>query len=369
MTNKHLLHFLHSTKFNFFGNKVKGKYIVIESDDWGAIRTPSKEIKQQIEQNFPDFSKSPYAVDGLASSNDLDFLFNELLSFKDFLGNHPKFTANVIVANPDFQKIKESEFNVFHFETIDKTFNKLPSHSNNLEKWKEAERSGVFIPQFHGREHLNYFRWLKSLRESKDYTRYFFDFGMTYSGVGDYSFMEAFDWSDKSEIEDNKKVIKEGLVIFESLFGKVSKSFIAPCYNWDPDIEDALFANSVKWIQGTQFQLAPTGIFNQYRKIKHNFGDKSVSGIRYSKRNVFFEPTLAPQNDWVNNALARISNAFLFHKPAVICSHRINYVGFIDENNRDRNLKLLNELLKQILKRWPDVRFISSQDYDEILVK
>lgn len=361
-----LPYFFQSVKFNFSGANVSQKYIIFESDDWGAIRTSSHEFKKQIEEKFPDFSKSPYAVDGLASAEDLELLFGVLSSFRDESGQYPKFTANVIVANPDFKKIKESNFERYYFETVEETFSKSSAHNNNLSLWKEGENLGLFIPQFHGREHLNFGRWLSALRNDKNYTRYFFEKGMTYSGVGDYSFMEAFDWSHPKEIESNNNVITEGLKIFENLFGKKSTSFIAPCYNWDPNVEDTLKQNGVDWIQGIQYQLAPTGEFGKYKRIKHYFGEKSESGIKYSIRNVFFEPTLAPQKDWVNNALARISNAFLFSKPAVICSHRVNYVGFIDKNNRDRNLKLLQELLKQILKKWPDVKFVSSQDYNKI---
>lgn len=366
--NKSFLHGLHSTKFNFSGRRVKGRYIIFESDDWGAIRTPSKEIKNRIQSRFPNFGDSPYAVDGLASSEDLDFLFNLLVSFNDAFGEHPKITANVIVGNPDFNKIKEAQFTEFFYESIEDTFSRLTTHQDNLKKWRKAESQRIFVTQFHGREHLNYNRWLNALRADIDHTRYYFDLGMTYSGVGDYSFMEAYDWSDKSEVHEKKIIISDGLNLFEKLFNKRSTSFIAPCYNWDLDIESCLYDNDVRWIQGTKYQLAPTGTFNKYKKIKHSFGEKSSSGVRYSIRNVFFEPSLAPQNDWVDNALARISNAFLFGKPAVVSTHRLNYVGFIDERNRDNNLKLLNNLLKQVLKKWPDVRFVSSADYDKILI-
>jgi hypothetical protein len=37
-------------------------------------------------------------------------------------------------------------------------------------------------------------------------------------------------------------------------------------------------------------------------------------------------------------------------------------MGFIDEGNRDRNLKTLSVLLAEILKTWPEVEFVTSVD-------
>jgi hypothetical protein len=53
----------------------------------------------------------------------------------------------------------------------------------------------------------------------------------------------------------------------------------------------------------------------------------------------------------VKDTLDQIGAAF-FEKPAVITSHRINFCGSLHTENRDRNLKLLHQLLSEITKRW-----------------
>ncbi|MGYP000828716277 len=65
--------------------------------------------------------------------------------------------------------------------------------------------------------------------------------------------------------------------------------------------------------------------------------------------------------------MERIACAFRWHKPAVISSHRVNYVGFIHPTNRDRSLRLLGELLDRIRRRWPDVRFRTSDELTSLL--
>jgi len=79
-------------------------------------------------------------------------------------------------------------------------------------------------------------------------------------------------------------------------------------------------------------------------------------------RNGLFEPSLDQNIDWVDKCLESINIAFRWNKPAVIGTHRLNFIGSIDPNNRDRNLKMFDELLKKIITKWPDVEFISSKD-------
>lgn len=174
--------------------------------------------------------------------------------------------------------------------------------------------------------------------------------------------MEAYDWDSPEDIPDQKKVIADGLGIFKETFGEVSKSFIAPCYNWDPSIEPLLKEHGVEWIQGIQSQLIPTGTFDHYTRLRHSFGETNTLGLKYNVRNCVFEPSMAANRDWVNSCLAQITSAFHWNKPAVICSHRINFIGFIDKKNRDRGLKDLDQLLKTIIKKWPDVQFISTDE-------
>lgn len=358
--------YLSATTINATGKSVKEKLIIIESDDWGAIRTPSKEAAGAFREKGLEIGKSMYRFDALESQDDLELLFDVLAKYKGSDDKPAKITANAIMANPDFDKIKASGFTEFHHEKVTETFKKYPQHSNNIAIWKQGKSHGVFQPQFHGREHLNYKRWLRVLQQQNKAAHFCFDRGATYSGTGDYSFMEAYDWDATSDIPEQKMVIQDGLNIFKEIFGETSKSFIAPCYNWDPAIEEILKSNGVEWIQGIRSQLIPTGTFDNYIPLRHYFGEKNDLGLQYNVRNCILEPSMNANRDWVNSCLAQISSAFHWNKPAVICSHRINFVGFIEESNRDRGLRDLNMLLKSIVRKWPDAKFIST---DELTLK
>ncbi len=353
--------FAAAAAINRKGKSVKENLIIIESDDWGAIRTPSKETITYFEQKGFEIANSIYKNDSLASQDDLEKLFEVLHSHKGSNGKPAVITANSIMANPNFEKIKAHDFQEYFWEPFTETFKRYPKHQNNFQLWKQGMNNGVFHPQFHGREHLNVTRWMKALQTKNEAALLSFDQQTTYSGKDDYSFMEAFDWDSPDDIKQHETIIAEGLQIFERHFGFRSKSFIAPCYNWDTKLEPFLASQGIEWIQSLRSQLQPTGIFNEYQSLRHSFGQQQ-NGLRFNTRNCFFEPSMLPQKDWVNSCLAQIQAAFLFSKPAVICAHRINFVSFINPKNGERGLNDLNQLLKAIVKKWPDVKFITTDE-------
>lgn len=354
---------------NIPGWTTNRKIIVIESDDWGSIRMPSIDV-------FNIFLKKGYKVDScnfnrldsLESNNDLIALYEVLSSFRDMYGNYPVFTANCLVANPDFHKIKESFYTTYYYENVRETLLRYPNHDKVFELWHEGIRQNLFFPQFHGREHLNIQKWMKALKDDTDDIRFTFRYNTTYSGIDDYNYMGSFEQTCADELLYHAETIYDGLKIFKKLFGYSSKSFIAPCYIWSPLLEKTLAHNEVCYIQGNLIQLIPDTDHNKYNKKYHYLGQKNIYKQRYLLRNCSFEPALYKNNNPIEYTLNSIASAFKWKKPAIISSHRINYIGSIYENNRTDNLMLLNNLIKNILKQWPDAEFISSDKLGDIIV-
>jgi hypothetical protein len=83
-------------------------------------------------------------------------------------------------------------------------------------------------------------------------------------------------------------------------------------------------------------------------------------------RNCFFEPSLNNKFNWIEECLRRIKIIFFWGKPAIIGTHRINFMGSLDEENRKANLKLFSELLKMILKNHPEVEFTTTDKLGEL---
>jgi hypothetical protein len=75
-----------------------------------------------------------------------------------------------------------------------------------------------------------------------------------------------------------------------------------------------------------------------------------------------FEPALNRELNWVEKALESMEIAFKWGKPAVIGTHRINFVGGLSLDNRNNTLKQLDELLNKGLKKWPEIVFLNSAE-------
>jgi hypothetical protein len=106
--------------------------------------------------------------------------------------------------------------------------------------------------------------------------------------------------------------------------------------------------------------------FNQY-KTTFNYTGKSSNELSIMVRNVVFEPTEERSIDWVAFTMKQIEAAFRWNRPAIISSHRVNFCGHIDSKNRKMGLATLKRLLEEIVKKWPDVEFMSADEMAETL--
>ena len=91
-------------------------------------------------------------------------------------------------------------------------------------------------------------------------------------------------------------------------------------------------------------------------------------GQFYTVRNCSYEPAYRQDTDeCVSQCLKEIEASFRQSKPAIITSHRFNYISEINPANARNNLAGLQSLLGQIVKFYPDVEFITSPDLIRIM--
>ena len=213
--------------YNMLGWRTKRHLVVIESDDWGSIRMPSREVYEEFLRRGIRVDKDAYCkYDALATKEDLTNLFEVLQSVKDKNGHHPVITANCVVANPIFSKIKESEYTEYFYEPFTATLENSEAHQGALDMWKQGMTAGVFHPQLHGREHLSVKKWLKILQEAHPSTRTAFELGTwgltaQVDPTIDRYYMSAFDSSKDEDIAEYNRIIDDAANMFEWLQIKV----------------------------------------------------------------------------------------------------------------------------------------------------
>lgn len=356
---------------NSLGKKVNGKYLIIESDDWGSIRQPSVDVwKQQLER-IPETHNDPFFYyDSLESNRDMERVFDVLSTYKDIDGNHPIITCDYAVANPDFEKIYNSNFQTYYYTPFTKTTTLYSGSSRLIDLCKQGVDYGIWNPQLHCREHVQVKKWMEALRKGHPQVRWAFDHQMISTANvvapdNHYAYMDAFNYGiDDTDVL--QCIVKEAADLFEMLFGYRSKTFVASCYVWNEALEKALITNGIKYMQGGWYQWIPSeenlGYFN--KKIHYN-GSTSANQ-HYFVRNCLFEHSLFGDEGCVESCLKEIDSAFRWHQPAIISSHRVNYMSRLVQKNGENGVKLLDDLLKQIVNRWPDVKFISSDRLADI---
>lgn len=350
---------------NISGEKVGKRIVVFESDDWGSIRMPSQEVYRHLINSGISLNKNPYnRFDSLETADDFEALYSVLTKFSDHKGNAPILTANFIMANPDFDKIASSNFESYYFESFRDTYQRSNNSKNSWDILQQGIRENLIKPQFHGREHLNVNHWLNLLKQNHRQVKAAFEQGVFCLDLDGASLrrenlMASFDYSTNEEKQFIEYSVVEGLQMFEENFGYKSASMIAPCNVWGNHIEVVAAAQNVKFIQSLRGRNIPQP-GPAYKRDFPVMGQQNKNGQFYLVRNVYFEPATSNSYNWVNNAIAKIEAAFFWNKPAVISSHRLNFAGTMDPENRARNLAMLSELLSQIMLRWPDVEFMST---------
>ncbi len=359
---------------NLPGWRTKRKLVVLESDDWGSIRMPSRQAFENLLKGGIDvISDEGYRFikyDSLATSRDLELLFEVLSSVKDSSGNPAALTPIAVVANPDFEKIRQTGFTEYHYEPFTETLKRYEGCEEAFNLWGEGIRMGIFSPQFHGREHLNVKVWMRALMGRHINTIKAFDqklWGISTADDPDIKleFQAAFDFIDPVDLEYHREVITSGLNLFESLFGYRPTYFVPPNGPLSSKLEKVCYDHGIRFLSVPKLQIEPLA-YGRTRKRIHWLGQRNKNGLRYITRNCFFEPGESGR-EWVDSCMKEISTMFGYNRPAIISTHRLNYIGSLYPENRDIGLKKLHELLKKITKTWPDIEFITSAQLGEII--
>lgn len=349
--------------------KTSRKIVVIESDDWGSERIPNNDVRKSLMSRVVNMDSNPHAkYDTLERLEDLEVLESILQSLYVRYQKKVKITANFITANPDFDAIKARDFTQYFYEPFTDTYQKRDRHTKVIDYIHTLVQNKFMQPQLHGREHINASFWLEELRNDNKAFLIAFD-NQCYaidapSNKKSKNLMAALDYENKEQLALVKSSIIEGHSIFKNTFGITSDTFIAPRYVWSEKINETLVQENIIALQSALYQQSAS---EDNKRYVHFTGQKNKNHpLTYLVRNVFFEPAYG-NTDWVNAAFRKVELAFRFGTPAIISMHRINFVGGLDLNQRDKNLEQFKLLLEKIIQKHPNVEFLSSDELAKLI--
>lgn len=355
--------------------KTKQKLIVFLSDDWGGMRIPSIQerenlIKAGINMEGNRFNR----YDCLENNKDMEALFEVLSKHKNANGKLPVLTAVSNVADPDYQQIRQSDFEIFFYKTTLDNLSERVESDRVHDLYLEGIRHKIYQPEFHGREHVEIKFWLETLKAGNEKiieafnNRFFFVEPSEISQVSQRAFDGAYNLSLIDELKEHQEKTVNGLDIFKEIYGYQANSFTPPSTFYNSQLDVTLQKGGIKMIDIPRLRKEPLG-GAKYRRKFHYTGQKNKFGQYYLVRNAVFEPNQNENSNDVDSCLAAIEMAFKNSQPAIISNHRAAFVGGIDEKNREKGLKALDELILKIFTKWPEAEFISPNQLVELMVK
>lgn len=355
---------------NIPGWRTKRKLLVIECDDWGGIRIPSKEVYEKLKEDGIKVPEGHFRYDTLESAEDLEELFHVLNSVKDCKGRRAVMSPMTNIANPCFVKIKESGFREYHYERFTDTLLRYNRGLHTIDLWKQGISEKIFLPQFHGREHISVHFWLKKLQENDKDLLKAFDYEVVSVALPNQKpflqeFRPAFYFENDKQKQFIIDSIVDGVLVFKDVFGFQPLVFVPSNAIFHPDFNYILAKSGFKYVNVDHLSLTPNkqGGFNRSFRI---IGQRAFCDLRYYVRNCAFEPC-SDNYKGTDLTLKQIEAAFRWRKPAIISTHRVNFVGGIAKKNREKGLRELKKLLKVIISKWPDAEFQGSSEALDIL--
>lgn len=359
---------------NLPGWCTKRKIVVIESDDWGSVYIPDRKAYNCLAKKGILLKSHYLNNDTLESNEDLERLFDILSRHKDGTGRNVVMTGVNVIANPNFEKIRANGFTRYEYELFNETANRFPNSNRIYELWKQGIAHRLLVPVFHGREHLNVQRWMRLLQEGNQTIHMAFEHGVSTLSLDLHGqrlpdLRAAFDVDTLEDISYLREVIRSGLNAFEKLFGYRATFFIPTNGPFNNSLEPFLSQQAIKYIGTGKIQIEPLGGQKDKKHFRY-LGKKNQYNQRYLTRNCFFEPNSwehPHDKNWVDDCLKEIEIAFKCFKPATISSHRVNYMGTLHPENRENGLQKLDLLLTGIIKKWPDVEFMTSMELGDLI--
>lgn len=360
---------------NIPGWRTDRKLVIFSVDDYGNVRIASKEARNKLQEEHIPFKSHFDSFDNLETQEDLESLYNVLSSVKDKHGNPAVFTPYSLSCNIDFETMAVEDYQSYRYEILPETFKKLSikdpkAYEGAWALWQEGIEKKLMRPQFHGREHFNLHIFndllqkrnenlLKALKqlsyvsipEHKDYS---------------YGWTAAYSFNEIGETTPFLENVKDGLQKFREVYGYDSKIFTPPAQQFPLHLEAELSGLGLQYIDRPRSLKRHLGN-GKYQTEKHKLGEGNA--MKVLVRNVMFEPTTTLVSNWVDFTFKQVEAAFRMKKPANISSHRVNFCGHIDEENRKVGLAALKQLLDKIVKRWPKVEFISADQLGDIISK
>jgi hypothetical protein len=339
--------------------------VCFQSDDWGQITFRDKITFERYLDRFDERAGERWLTDSVETEDDLALLATVLGKHADSTGTNPVFTLNYIVSAPDFDHIEHDNLDSYRTTDISKLV-------GCVDLALELSKRDLFDLQLHGGEHFNPMLWLSLLKHDAPRIRWCFERRIvppaniigSEAGLGAaYLRASAVPGEDFAGCSIPER-LGDAVNHFIETFETIPDSFVAPNHCWDVTTEETLIRLGISNLQAANIQYTCVKDYIEGRYEKHVTGIRSAIGMTYLGRNISFEP--ARFGYQAHRVLEQIEELMVRRIPVVISTHRVNYVGAIDEKARQHSVAELDQLLTWLRAEFPEVRYVKAKQLFEL---
>jgi hypothetical protein len=263
-----------------------------------------------------------------------------------------------VLSAPDTVAMAQNGLSEYRRITLDD-----PRCRRLLEQMQAGARDGVFALQLHGMEHYWPSALLHAARQDESLRTW-----LTGEEFPPYEALPSAlqsRWIDGSRLPSQPLAADEILAAaaeetatWRLIFGQPPKVVVPPTFVWTREVESAWIATGVEVIitPGRRYTHRDgAGQPASEENPIHN-GQSAGEKARYLVRDIYFEPE---RGHTPAQALEAASQRFLLGRPALLETHRSNFIG--NEAECQQSLERLDELLCTALQRWPALAFLSPE--------
>ncbi|MCD6359865.1 MAG: hypothetical protein J7M38_03305 [Armatimonadetes bacterium] len=330
------------------------KVICFESDDWGCCCwAPTPAALQRISaipQVREDFARRRLWqwVDGsLETPEDVIALCDFLESFTGADGRPVVFTPCYIVANPDYEAMAEDGMSRYHDITIDRGVPSAWERGDFVAPAREGIRRGVWRPEYHARlHHTQPYLWLETVRDGHPEAAPLFE---------EQIFQQSAMRPEYEQMDEptRREWIEGGMRAFERAFGYLPECAI------NCDADDV--TEGIWWQWGVRTRL-------NRQPQEGAAGPSPHTEMTWLRRNAHLEP-LGVDDEYAARGFTgcwrEIQQAWAAGEPAIVSTHRKNYVSFVDEQQRQGYMQL-EMLLVEVADTYPETVFLTSAEIGQL---
>jgi hypothetical protein len=209
--------------------------------------------------------------------------------------------------------------------------------------------------------------WMEKLQSGDETYRMCFDQNYAHHTSPDMKapIVAAYYFRNEQDFEVINNSLDDGIKLFKSTFGRSPSVFNPPNGIFHSDYYPVLTAGGVTSIDASHRRQEPDKNGGLTMK-RHSFGSISAERLVHFISNCAFEP-VKRKRSVVDDTLKQIEAAFRWKKPALINTHRINYVKGRGGDQRDLGLNGLSELLNRLTAKWPDIEFMGTGEFGRFM--